>query len=267
MVSFPPCKINLGLQVLSRQQDGYHSIATCFYPLPWTDILEILPAETFAFSQTGLTIPGSGNDNLCISAYQILRKEFNLPHVRIHLHKIIPVGAGLGGGSSDAAHTLRTLNLIFKLRLTEQQLMHYAAQLGSDVSFFIQDEARLGRGRGNSLEPVALNLKGYFIRLFMPDFSISTAEAYSTVVPKAPDMDIRSIVENSHHQWKGELQNDFELTLFKKYPVIQQIKNELYQSGATYASMSGSGASVFGIFEKEPPVFNYSLRACWSGRL
>ena len=159
MVAFPPCKINLGLQIVSKEADGFHSIATCFYPIPWTDILEILPSEAQKFDQTGIHIHGAADDNLCLRAYHLLKKDFNLPPVEIHLHKIIPTGAGLGGGSSDAAHTLRLLNTIFELRLSQLRLMQYATQLGSDVSFFIQDNPCIGRGRGNSLEAVPVNVK------------------------------------------------------------------------------------------------------------
>ncbi|HRI78659.1 MAG TPA: 4-(cytidine 5'-diphospho)-2-C-methyl-D-erythritol kinase [Cyclobacteriaceae bacterium] len=267
MVSFPPCKINLGLQILSKQPDGYHAIATCFYPLPWTDILEILPSTHFDFTSSGIQIPGQSGENLCVKAYELIKKDFQLPPVRMHLHKIIPAGAGLGGGSADAAYTLRSLNALFDLKLLQNQLMQYAAQLGSDVPFFIQDEPKLGKGRGNLLEPVDLNLKGCFIRLFKPDFSISTAEAYARVVPCTPSQDIRKIIEAPMTLWKNNLLNDFESSLFPGYSILQKIKNELYDSGAVYASMSGSGSSLFGIFAKVPPAFTYSLEPSWSGML
>src|SRR6478609_5739899 len=183
MISFPPCKINLGLQVVSKRPDGYHNIETCFYPIPWTDILEIIPADVLAFSNSGISIPGKQEENLCLKAYELLRKNFDLKPVKIHLHKVIPMGAGLGGGSSNAAHTLRMLNTIFNLQLNNDQLRQYASQLGSDCSFFIEDEPMMGTGRGEVLENTSVNLKDKFIVLVKPDLHVPTAEAYSGVKP------------------------------------------------------------------------------------
>ncbi len=267
MVTFPPCKINLGLQVLSKQPDGYHTISTCFYPLPWTDVLEILPSDSMAFTQTGIVIPGRPEDNLCMKAYHLVKQNFNLAPVQIHLHKIIPAGAGLGGGSSDGAHTVRLLNIIFSLGLLQEQLMQYASRLGSDCSFFIQDGPMTGKGRGNILEPVPVTLRGFYLRLFKPEIHISTAEAYANVDPQLASTDLQKIIEKPVHLWKDELRNDFEAYVFKKFPLIQQLKNELYEAGAVYASMSGSGSSVFGIFRNDGNGAIFSMKESWSGWL
>lgn len=266
MVSFPPCKINLGLQILSKQPDGYHSIVTCFYPLPWEDVLEILPSGSLMFTQSGNPVVGKPEHNLCLRAYHLLKEDHKLPPVQIHLHKIIPTGAGLGGGSSDAAHTLRLLNAIFTLELSQKDLMSYASQLGSDCAFFMQEEPMLGSGRGEILKPVTVSLKGFYLRLFKPDIHISTAEAYANVIPETPNVNLREVIEKPVRSWKDELKNDFENSVFAKYPILLSIKNELYESGAVYASMSGSGSSVFGIFEDDKPG-SYSMKERWSGWL
>ena len=266
MVSFPPCKINLGLQILSKQPDGYHSIVTCFYPLPWEDVLEILPSDSLMFNQSGNPIAGKLDHNLCLRAYHLLKQDHKLPPVQIHLHKIIPAGAGLGGGSSDAAHTLRLLNAIFALELSQKELMRYASQLGSDCAFFLKDATMLGSGRGEILEPVTINVKGFYLRLFNPDIHISTAEAYANVIPKNSSVTLREVIEKPVRSWKEELKNDFENSVFAKYPILQLIKNELYESGAVYASMSGSGSTIFGIFKDDKPG-NYFIKESWSGWL
>lgn len=268
MVAFPPCKINLGLHILSRRDDGYHAIETCFYPLPWTDMLEILPSPSLTFNQTGLNIPGIPEENFCLKAYLLVKKDFALPPVKIHLHKILPTGAGLGGGSSDAAHMLRLLNAVFELKLSAARLTAYATKLGSDCAFFTQDRPMLGRGRGEILEPTPVNLMGYYLVLVKPDLHVSTAEAYREVIPGLPMQALQSIVTNPVATWREELKNDFEETIIKRYPQIEVIKKTLYSMGAVYASMSGSGSTVFGIFENEievKQVFKDVLT--WSGRL
>lgn len=251
MISFPPCKINLGLTVVSKRPDGYHDLETCFYPIPLTDALEILPSKTTSFEISGNIVPGSSSDNLCIRAYHLLQKDFNLSPVSIHLHKIIPTGAGLGGGSSDGAHTLRLLNQVFKLKLSIEKLKTYALQLGSDCPFFIEDKPMLGSGRGEVLTDISINLSGKFFVLVKPNVHVSTAEAYAGVTPKQQSIGIKDILEKKPiEQWKNHLKNDFEESVFTKHPVIEDIKQKLYQQGALYASMSGSGSTVYGIFEK-----------------
>ena len=268
MVSFPPCKINLGLQILFRQADGYHAISTCFYPLPLTDALEILPGTSFAFHSSGIPIPGSGEENLCVKAFHLMKEQYNLPPVQIHLHKIIPTGAGLGGGSSDAAHTLRLLNSVFELKLSQQRLMELASQLGSDCPFFIQDDPMLGSNRGDRLSPIALHMKGYYLVLLTPDIHVSTQEAYAGATAQQPKQTLPAILGKPVSMWRNELINDFETTVFKKFPHIKTLKESLYRQGAIYSGMSGSGSSVFGIFEKEVKLEG-TLRNVlgWSGWL
>ncbi len=248
MVVFPHCKINLGLHVISKREDGYHNIETCFYPVPWTDILEIIPAKEFSFTSSGLMIPGKDQDNLCIKAYHHLQTHFDLAPVKIHLHKVLPTGAGLGGGSSDAAFTLRLLNSVFDLKLNPIQLRKFAAQLGSDCSFFVEDKPMLGSGRGEQLVDLPLSLKGLYMVLVKPDIHVSTADAYAGVKPHTPHQTLTDILTLPVAEWKDHLVNDFEKSVFAKYPAIEAIKKEFYDHGALYASMSGSGSSVFGIF-------------------
>ncbi|CAN5298714.1 4-(cytidine 5'-diphospho)-2-C-methyl-D-erythritol kinase [soil metagenome] len=251
MVAFPFCKINLGLQILNKQPDGYHSISTCFFPVRWTDVLEILPASKTRFTQTGITIPGEAADNLCLKAYHLLQNDFNLSPVEMHLHKIIPTGAGLGGGSSDAAHTLTILNGVFELGLSQEQLMSYASRIGSDCSYFVQDKPMLGSGRGEILEAIEIDLNGYHIALITPDLHVSTAEAYSRVTPFRHAVELKQILKQPVIKWRDQLKNDFEESVFNKLPAIKELKEQMYSLGALYASMSGSGSSVFGIFERE----------------
>lgn len=250
MISFPPCKINLGLQVLARRSDGYHEIETCFYPIPWTDILEIIPSDELRLTSSGIAIPGNASDNLCLKAYQLLKGDFNLSPVKIHLHKILPTGAGLGGGSSDAAHTLRLLNQIFDLKLSVEELRSYAARLGSDCPFFIEDKPMLGTGRGEILNGISVNLSGKFIVLVNPQLHISTQEAYAGVTPGLYSKHIKDIVTSDMDNWKKELRNDFETSVFTKHTVISEIKEKFYKQGACYSAMSGSGSTVFGIFKQ-----------------
>ncbi|HOX83330.1 MAG TPA: 4-(cytidine 5'-diphospho)-2-C-methyl-D-erythritol kinase [Chryseolinea sp.] len=250
MVSFPPCKINLGLNILNKRPDGYHNLETCFYPVPWTDILEIIPGETLTFSSSGNSIPGKADENLCLKAYHLLRNDYSLDPVKIHLHKMIPTGAGLGGGSSDAAHTLRLLNSIFQLNISKEKLMHYASKLGSDCAFFIQDKPMFGSGRGEVLTTVDISLKGKFLILVKPDIHVSTLDAYSNVNPCQPEVSLQNtLMTNPVSRWKDVVRNDFEESVFKKFPEIQSIKEKMYSLGAVYASMSGSGSTVFGIFD------------------
>jgi 4-diphosphocytidyl-2-C-methyl-D-erythritol kinase len=268
MVSFPPCKINLGLHIVDKRPDGYHNLVTCFYPVPWHDVLEVIQASDFSFSGSGLPVPGKPEDNLCIRAYQLLKKDFDLAPVQMHLHKIIPMGAGLGGGSADAAWTLRTLSQLFALQLTPEQLRYYAAQLGSDCVFFTQDKPMLGTGRGEELQNIALSLKGKFIVLVKPDVHVSTAEAYGGVTPRQPERDLKEVLEKSPvESWKEQVSNDFEESVFRRYPVIGEIKRILYENGAQYASMSGSGSAVFGLFSTAVDLRGIFKHTCWNAAL
>lgn len=269
MVSFPSCKINLGLNITGKRADGYHDIVTCFYPVPWNDALEIIPAEDFTFSQSGGPVPGAAADNLCVRAYEILKKEFHLKPVAIHLLKIIPTGAGLGGGSSDGAWTLRMLDQLFNLSIPAEKLKEYAAQLGSDCPFFLHDKPMIGTGRGEVLRPVSVSLKNRFLVIVKPEVHISTAEAYAGIIPRAPAADVRQVLETCRLQeWEPSLTNDFQEALFKKFPITEALYQKLYAFGATYASMSGSGSAVYGIFEKEVDLRKeFDSVVYWSGYL
>ncbi len=268
MIAFPPCKINLGLHILSKREDGFHNIETCFYPIPWTDILEIIPATETELTFSGNAIPGIAKENLCLKAYELLKNDFDIGPVKIHLHKIIPIGAGLGGGSSDAAFTLRLLNTIFGLSLTPDQLRKYATQLGSDCSFFTQDKPQIGSGKGEILRQLDISLKDFWLILVKPPIHISTQQAYSGVVPRQPQIKLAEILQVPIAQWNGLLKNDFEESIFKQYPEVAVIKNQLYNKGAVYAGMSGSGSSVFGLFEKSAQLKNlFSEMQYWEGML
>jgi 4-diphosphocytidyl-2-C-methyl-D-erythritol kinase len=268
MISFPHCKINLGLNVVSKRLDGFHNIETCFYPVPHTDIVEIIPAAEFSFSQSGITVPGNQEDNLCVIAYRLLKKDFSIGEVKIHLHKIIPIGAGLGGGSSDAAFTLRLLNAIFELKISSGQLKNYASQLGSDCSFFLEDGPLIGRGRGEILSPTSVSLKGLHLVLIKPSIHVSTADAYAGIIPFPGQFPLEETLHGPIAQWTGMLKNDFEKSIFEKYPLIGQLKEKMYSLGAAYAAMSGSGSSVFGIFEHPVDLKkDFSGLDYWCGEL
>lgn len=250
MVIFPFCKINLGLNIISKRPDGYHNLETCFYPIPFYDVLEIVRAGTFGCTVTGFPVDGNTEDNLCVKAYRLLAADHNLPPVHIHLHKNIPSGAGLAGGSSNATHTLTLLNRKFELKLTNEQLAAYASQLGSDCPFFIYNEPMLGSGRGEALQPVALSLKEYTMVLVIPGVHISTKEAFEGIVPQQQNQSIADIIRQPVETWRNGLVNDFETTVFKKYPQLATIKETMYTNGALYASLTGSGSVVYGIFKK-----------------
>lgn len=269
MVSFPPCKVNLGLNITGKRGDGYHEIITCFYPVPWNDALEIIPAKNFTFSLSGEPVPGAAADNLCVRAYQVLKNEYDLKSVTIHLLKTIPTGAGLGGGSSDGAWTLRLLDQLFNLSIPAGRLNQFAGQLGSDCPFFLQDKPMIGTGRGDVLSPVSLSLKDKFLVIVKPEVHISTAEAYAGVTPGSPAINLRQVLEASQiREWKQLLKNDFQEVLFKKFPIIEALYQKLYAFGATYASMSGSGSSVYGIFDNEVDLKKeFESEVYWSGYL
>lgn len=251
MLSFPYIKINLGLHILARRPDGYHDIETVFYPLPVMDALEAITSEKLSLITHGLPVPGDPEDNLCMKAWNLLKKDFpELPPVRIHLLKNIPVGAGLGGGSSDAAFMIRLLDEKFQLGLGPERQLNYAQTLGSDCPFFIRGRPCLARGRGEILEPVALDLGSYSFVVVCPPIPVSTAWAYTQVTPSPSRPSLNDLIRLPVVQWKERLVNDFEVPVFRKFPAIGRIKAQLYSSGALYASLSGSGSALFGIFPK-----------------
>lgn len=254
MITFPPCKINIGLRVLSRREDGYHNISSVFYPLPLTDVLEVITADALSFHPSGIPVPGDPEDNLCLKAWQVLKQDFpDLPPVAVHLYKNIPIGAGLGGGSSDAASMLRLLNEKYRLQIPIEKLREYAAKLGSDCAFFLQDYPCYVTGRGDELHPLEQeDLQGCHFLLVYPGIHVNTAEAYGEIVPGIPGRSLPDLIREPVSEWKDKVVNDFERPIFNRHPALAAIKKKMYEQGALFASMSGSGSSVFGIFEKVP---------------
>ena len=286
MIAFPNAKINIGLNVVAKREDGYHDIETVFYPVLLQDALEIKPMRPLdpaqlrkrleagllvqpddvflhyrilpkkedipccSLEMTGNEFPFSAADNLVVKAYLLLQKDFDLPSIDIKLHKHIPSGAGLGGGSSDCAFMISLLNRRFNLRMRESMMERYAACLGSDCAFFISNTPSIAIGRGEILNPISLSLKGYTILLVKPDVSVSTAEAYAGVTPHKPTVSLAEAVMRPVSEWKDCVFNDFEPSVFKKYPLLAEIKQRLYSLGAEYAAMTGSGSTIYGIFRQ-----------------
>lgn len=259
MLLFPNCKINLGLNITSKRDDGFHNLETVFLPVQVQDALEVISTgdvgTSVAFSHSGLPIAGDEGDNLCIKAYHLLKKDFpQLPSVTMHLHKAIPMGAGLGGGSADGAFTLLLLDKKFRLGIGEEQLIQYALQLGSDCPFFIINSACFAEGRGEKLERISLPLSGCTLVLVNPGIHIPTDWAFSQITPSRPAKSIKAIVSQPFNTWKDELVNDFEAPVTVAYPELQAIKATLYQLGAAYTAMSGSGSTFYGIFTSPPQI-------------
>ncbi|MCS6822820.1 MAG: 4-(cytidine 5'-diphospho)-2-C-methyl-D-erythritol kinase [Cytophagaceae bacterium] len=253
MIAFPNAKINLGLNIVSKREDGYHNIETCFYPILWSDALEILKSDTFSFESRGLPIAGSIDNNLCVRAYKLMQEKYDLPPVRILLYKNIPMGAGLGGGSSDATATICLLNELFELNLKKDDLTQLASSLGSDCAFFVHNKPSIAYGRGNIMKEINLSLRGKHIIVVYPDVHVSTGNAYAQTVPAKPTVKIEDILlAQPIRNWKDKLINDFEKTVFAKHPLLSEIKQMLYMHGAEYAAMSGSGSAIFGIFDSKP---------------
>lgn len=257
MILFPPAKINIGLSVLGKRDDGYHNIETVFYPVGLCDILEINllkgDRNESVFTYTGLPIGGDPEKNLIVSAYRLLANDFSLPPVQVHLHKQIPMEAGLGGGSSDAAHMLKGLNQLFSIGLSETALHDYAYHLGSDCPFFISGTPAIGRGRGELLEPITLDMSNYTLFLVKPEISVSTREAYAAVTPRVGSpCDYRRLAELPLSQWKNLAVNDFEEPVFRRHPSVRAIKETLQAVGADYVSLTGSGSAVYAWFSRMP---------------
>lgn len=266
MIIFPNCKINLGLTVLRKREDGYHDLETIFYPVPAKDVLEVvtssqsLVSDNVTFTSSGLPVDGPVTDNLCIKAYHLLKKDFpQLPPVHMHLHKTIPIGAGLGGGSSNGAFTLKLLNDKFNLNIPRQQLISYALELGSDCPFFVVNKPCFARGRGELLEEIAIDLSLYSFILVNPGIHINTGWAFSNIIPaelrkESGKISLKDAIQEPINAWKDHLINDFEKPVFDLYPEIKEIRDTLYKEGALYASMSGTGSTVFGIFDKNKQI-------------
>lgn len=258
MVVFPNCKINLGLNIIRKRADGFHDLETVFYPIDLTDALEVVTSPDdngIRFTATGLTVDGNSQDNLCVKAYHLIKRDFpQVAPIQAQLHKAIPMGAGLGGGSADAAFMLKLLNEKFKLGLTKDQLINYALQLGSDCPFFIINKPCFAKGRGEILEEIQLDLSPYKLVLVNPGIHVNTGWAFSNISPTPPVKNVGEIVRQPIDTWRASLKNDFEEVVFAEFPEVKKIRDELYDQGAAYAAMSGSGSTVFGIFEKNAIV-------------
>ncbi|MDR2928924.1 MAG: 4-(cytidine 5'-diphospho)-2-C-methyl-D-erythritol kinase [Cytophagaceae bacterium] len=272
MIVFPNAKINLGLYVIAKRANGYHNLETVFVPIPkLCDVLEVINAPEGAkedcFSQTGIIIDGSPGDNLCLKALRLMREYCTIPLLNIILHKVIPTGAGLGGGSSDAAFMLKLLNEGFNAGLNTEELENIASEIGADCAFFIRNKATFGEGIGNKFSSVNINLLNLWIELVIPPIHVSTAFAYRNITPQQPASDLRQSVQYSIKMWRHKILNDFEKPVFEKYPEIEKIKDRFFKNGALYASMSGSGSAVFGLFCKKPEISWDENYFVFSGKL
>jgi 4-diphosphocytidyl-2-C-methyl-D-erythritol kinase len=276
MICFPNAKINIGLNIIEKREDGFHNIESVMYPLKGIvcDALEIVQVKDFGLQISGLKIQGNENENLCVKAYNLIKKDYpQLPPIKIYLHKAIPIGAGLGGGSADAAFFIRLLNDTFELGLAWGEMHHYAKQLGSDCSFFISNKPVFAKRKGDELETLSFSLSNYHIVLVYPNIHINTAEAYKEIDNSQLKIDnsknsLENLIQLPIEKWKNNIHNDFEDAIFPQHPEIKKIKEKLYSLGAVYASMSGSGSAVYGIFKKEPKVKNkFEKYLVWEGRL
>ncbi|MCR5887128.1 4-(cytidine 5'-diphospho)-2-C-methyl-D-erythritol kinase [Hymenobacter sp. J193] len=270
MLVFPNAKLNLGLYVTGRRPDGFRTLESVFVPLPWCDALEVLPAAATTLTLTGIPIPGELATNLCLRAYELLQADFALPPVQLHLHKVVPIGAGLGGGSGDAAFALRALNSLFQLQLSAESLESYARRLGADCAFFIQNKPVFAVEKGDIFEDISLDLRGVACKVIYPGLHISTAEAYARVTPRPPRHSLRGALQQPLETWRHTVSNDFEEALTPHYPVLGDIKAALYAAGAAYASLSGSGSAVYGLFpgaEMPPKTSLPTEYQVWDGQL
>lgn len=270
MICYPNAKINLGLYVTEKRPDGYHNLETGMYPIQLCDALEVVPPtddSDFCLKVSGLMENENSNDNLVAKAFHLLKSDF--PHLRCtaYLHKVIPFGAGLGGGSSDAAFALRLFSDYFKLNLSIEQLEAYAAQLGSDCPFFIRNRPMLATGTGTHLHEMNLSLNGLYLVLLKPDVMVSTQTAYAGIRPFKRDIPLLEQLKKPVQQWKDVLDNDFESNVFQAHPQLKQLKEQLYQAGAVYASMTGSGSAVYGLFNEAVHGFEQSNLFCWTEQL
>lgn len=262
MIIYPNAKINFGLHILKKRDDGFHEIDTLMYPIDLVDKISIEKSAgtdkgKVHFENVGFQVDGAPENNIIIKAYHLIHADFNLPSVNIVLQKNIPFGAGLGGGSADATFTLRALSLLFGLHLSDAKLEHYAALLGSDCAFFVKNKPAYARGRGEKLSPAHIELSAYQLVLVIPPVHVSTKVAYSGVIPKIPEQDLETIFRDiAIPKWKNVLVNDFEFSVFKKYPEVANVKQKLYDLGAVYTSMSGSGSAVFGLFNQPINLVN-----------
>ena len=270
MIRFPNAKINLGLRVLNARDDGYHNLESIMYPVNIQDALEIIikPSAPFSFTATGMEVPGNPDENICVRAYNLMKQKYDLPEIIMHLHKVIPMGAGLGGGSSDAASAVVMLNEYFRLGLEKDALKELALSLGSDCPFFIENRPALATGRGEILAPLSLSLQPFHIQVIKPPVHINTKVAYSVINPKGYSTSLEGLIQLPLAQWRYHIFNDFEEYAFRQFPLLSSIKNKLYEHGALYASLTGSGSAIFGIFESETdPDPGFRDYFTWAGQL
>jgi len=265
MVLFPNAKINLGLNITQKREDGFHNLETIFAPIDLCDILEFVESKLFNFTTSGLEIDGEHSNNLCIKAYNLIKQEYKIPNIAIHLHKVIPFGAGLGGGSSDAAFMIKGLNKLFELNISIEKQKQIALKLGSDCPVFIENNAVYASGRGEVFTEISFYHE-YKIVVIKPNILISTKEAYSLITPKKREKSLLNQYQKFNNEWLSGLENDFEKPIFQKYPIIAKIKELMYTNGAIYASMSGSGSAIYGLFETEPDLSNFGKQDfIWKG--
>lgn len=253
-IGFPNAKINIGLDIVRRRADGYHDISTLFYPINITDAMEIMPSDKFIFDNRGIKIDCEIEKNLCYKANEMLKDDFDLPPVKFVLYKHIPFGSGLGAGSADAAFTIKMLNDMFSLKLSVEQMVAYASRLGADCAFFIHNRPMLAEGTGNILHEAEVNLSGKTLVLVLPPISVNTAKAYSQCKPAEPQYKLEDSIKLPIAQWKDCIKNDFEPTVFAENPLLAEIKQKLYERGAIFAQMSGSGSTMYGIFDTKPQL-------------
>lgn len=252
MILYPNAKINIGLNITAKRTDGYHNIETVFYPIQLSDILEIVVSDRFEYTQSGLVIDCDIESNLVVKAYRLMQQHYNIAPIKMHLHKIVPFGAGLGGGSSDAAFVISGINELFNLNLSETQMTALAAQLGSDCPFFILNRPVYAKAKGDEFSNCSLNISDKYLVLVKPNVHVTTAAAYAGVKPKKPAYNLKESITEDIKKWNDLIKNDFEKSVFNTAEIIAQVKNELYAIGAAYASMSGSGSSVYGLFDQLP---------------
>jgi len=267
MITFPNAKINIGLKVLSKRNDGFHNIETIFYPINLKEIIEFVPSKTNEFAISGLEIKADENNNLIIKAYNLLKENYKLPNLKIHLHKIIPTEAGLGGGSADATFMLIALNEYFTLNITEAELLQYAEKLGSDCPVFVRNKPFCATEKGEVLEEIELSLKGYYIVVIKPDIQIATADAYKNVKFSKSNVLLKDAIKEPIDNWKNSVFNDFEEYAFSIYPELKEIKAYLYNIGAEFALITGSGSAIYGIFKEKPQINKYKDCFVWIAEL
>lgn len=267
MIKFPNAKINIGLNVTSKRSDGFHNIETVFYPIQLNDIIEFIPSNETTLEISGIDINGNFKNNLVYKVYDLLKNDFGLPKIKIHLYKIIPIEAGLGGGSADASFMLKALNEYFELNISDEKLLKYAEQLGSDCPFFIKNTPSYATNKGENLENIEFSLKGYYIVIIKPNVQISTAEAYQNIKFGKSKLNLKEAIKLPIQEWKNNIFNSFENYAFEKYPELKEIKTQLYNIGAEFALMTGSGSAVYGIFKEKPEIIKYKDCFVWINKL